>query len=234
MLLQVFVRTVKSNLAFFMAYHLLLAAGLYPLWAYNKVDLFLAINSHHHPLGDHFFYYVTHLGSGMVYCLLVALLSWAYPTRRLFLSLWGMGSFVMMSAVVQFLKRMIFSHQLRPAKMLELTNQLASLHIVDPASVLTHLSFPSGHASTIFAAAYFLSVAGPWRGRTWYSLALLLLAATVAYSRVYLCQHFYTDVYVGAWIGGWTAMALHAWLLAFPGQVDLATKIIPRPWKKYF
>jgi membrane-associated phospholipid phosphatase len=234
MLLQAFMRAVKGNLTFFIAYHLLLVAGLYLLWAYSKVHLFLVINSHHHPLWDHFFSYFTHLGSGFVYCLLVALVSWAYPARRLFLALWGIGSFIVMSGIVQSLKRIFFSHQLRPTKLLGLTNQLASLHIVDPASVLTHLSFPSGHASTIFAAAYFLSMVGPWRGHMWYSLILLLLAITVAYSRIYLCQHFYTDVYVGAWIGGWAAMVVHTCLLAFPWHVSLAAKIIPRPWKKYF
>jgi len=64
-------------------------------------------------------------------------------------------------------------------------------------------SFPSGHAATAFAGAATLSrfLPGRWP-------VLLLLAAAVAFSRVYVGVHFPADVVAGAAIGVATAIAL--------------------------
>ena len=60
----------------------------------------------------------------------------------------------------------------------------------------TH-SFPSGHATTSFACATVLAFAVP-RLR----LPLLLLAAAIAWSRVYVGVHYPLDVLAGALLGG--------------------------------
>jgi len=65
-------------------------------------------------------------------------------------------------------------------------------------------SFPSSHAANAFAVAVLL--ARRWRRGT---PAFLLLAALVAYSRLYLNRHWLSDVLAGALIG-----ALMAWALA--------------------
>jgi undecaprenyl-diphosphatase len=64
----------------------------------------------------------------------------------------------------------------------------------------TH-SFPSGHATTSFACATVLAFAVP-RLR----LPLFLLAAAIAWSRVYVGVHYPLDVVVGALLG--TAIGL--------------------------
>jgi membrane-associated phospholipid phosphatase len=57
-------------------------------------------------------------------------------------------------------------------------------------------SFPSSHAANAFALAVSLTVFRPrWR------IPCLLLAALVAWSRVYLNRHFISDIVVGAAIG---------------------------------
>jgi undecaprenyl-diphosphatase len=64
-------------------------------------------------------------------------------------------------------------------------------------------SFPSGHAATSFAAATILSFAFPKAAP-----AFLVLAAAVAYSRVYVGVHYPLDVIQGAALGALVATAL--------------------------
>jgi undecaprenyl-diphosphatase len=68
-------------------------------------------------------------------------------------------------------------------------------------------SFPSGHAATSFAAATVLTFAFPRLGP-----ALFLLAAAVAFSRVYVGVHYPLDILGGAALGVLVAVALHALL----------------------
>lgn len=143
------------------------------------------------------------------------------PPRKLLI---GLTSFGVMSVIIQFLKRIVFPHHFRPVKVIELAQEAVQLHIVDNVDVLTHLSFPSGHAGTIFTAACFLSLIS-MRERSWYSLSLLFIATLVAYSRIYLCQHFYTDVYAGALIGGWTTLIVYIVLIDFPMPSWLTSRL---------
>jgi undecaprenyl-diphosphatase len=64
-------------------------------------------------------------------------------------------------------------------------------------------SFPSGHAATSFAAATILSFAFPRAAP-----AFLVLAAAIAYSRVYVGVHYPLDVLGGAALGALVAIAL--------------------------
>ena len=64
-------------------------------------------------------------------------------------------------------------------------------------------AFPSGHAATSFAAAIVLSVALPALAP-----ALLILAALVGFSRLYVGVHFPLDVLAGAALGAAVATAL--------------------------
>jgi undecaprenyl-diphosphatase len=76
----------------------------------------------------------------------------------------------------------------------------------DPLIVIPHShSFPSGHTATSFAGASALSLVYP-RGTP----AFFLLAAAIAYSRLYVGVHFPLDVAGGVVIGVVTALLLLA------------------------
>jgi len=73
-------------------------------------------------------------------------------------------------------------------------------------------SFPSGHATSGFAAARLLAPKGPGRA------ALLVLAGLVAYSRIHTRVHHATDVIGGACIGiGFAALVERIAPLAIGG-----------------
>jgi undecaprenyl-diphosphatase len=64
-------------------------------------------------------------------------------------------------------------------------------------------SFPSGHATSSFAGATALTMVEPHLAVLWW-----VLAAAIAYSRIYLGVHYPLDVLAGGGIG-----ALGAWLI---------------------
>ena len=76
----------------------------------------------------------------------------------------------------------------------------------DPLVTIPHShSFPSGHTATSFAGATALSLLYPRA-----TPAFFLLAAAIAYSRLYVGVHFPLDVVGGAVIGAATALLLLA------------------------
>jgi membrane-associated phospholipid phosphatase len=81
-----------------------------------------------------------------------------------------------------------------------------------------HNSFPSGHATTTFSLFCLLSLLAVKRGWGWLWFALALLAA---YSRVYLGQHFFGDIFAGAVIGTSASVAcyllMNRWYGKTPG-----------------
>lgn len=87
-------------------------------------------------------------------------------------------------------------------------------------------SFPSGHATTSFAIAFFALWAMSGSSRSWPALAVLAWALLIGIGRVYGGVHYPTDVVAAAALAG--AVASAAWLL-LQGWVSAGGTPEPQP-----
>lgn len=105
-------------------------------------------------------------------------------------------SFLLSSFLTQFLKHTFFAGMPRPLKYFEGSG--FDLYIVSGIKYNYLNSFPSGHAASAFALFFGLALLVK---NKMIKLLLLILACSVAYSRVYLSQHFFVDITFGSLIG---------------------------------
>lgn len=150
----------------------------------------LWINGNHNVFEDHFFSSITKLGEGWLFIPILTVLLFV----KFKYALMGFSVAALHSLICLITKKILFAHELRPKNLLD--NSL--LHFVPGVDVHGYQSFPSGHTATIFCIAVFLSLL--LQHRLW-SVFLLALALGVAYSRIYLLQHFLIDIAAGACIG---------------------------------
>ena len=84
-------------------------------------------------------------------------------------------------------------------------------------------SFPSGHTGSSFAAATVAVLRLPKK----FALPCLLLAALIAFSRLYIGVHYPTDVLAGAVVGiltGWLCCRAADWQKGREGTVEMGKK----------
>lgn len=188
------------RLALFLSLLLFVITALY-VALYGKTNSFLIINQHHNATLDVLFQYGTYLGDGLIY---IPLLVYCLFFHRALL-IPAVLSIIICLFLTHFLKRVVFPDALRP---ISLEAQQIVLHKIPGLHINRVNSFPSGHTATAFSTA--LVLASVIKKRRWVWL-LPLLPLLVAYSRVYLAQHFVTDVLGGMFIGIVTAV-LSLWL----------------------
>lgn len=162
---------------------------------YGKQDSFVLINGYYHPSLDLFFQYITFLGDGLIY-IPIALYCAVYNRKYLVAVIAGI---IICTILTQFLKNVVFSNELRP---ISLEAKKIIIHKIDGLTIHREHSFPSGHTSTAFSMALLLAAI---MKRKFWCIILPLIAFMVGYSRVYLSQHFVTDVFAGMTIGIVTA-----------------------------
>ena len=157
---------------------------------YGKEDSFLVINNYNSPAFDHVFAYWTYLGDGLIW---VPLFLYVLIFKReFFIAI--LASLIICTFLTHFLKRIVFPEEMRP--LLELGKE--NIRIIDGITVHSKNSFPSGHTSTAFTLA--LLMAFIVKGNFWVYFFFFFFFF-VGYSRIYLAQHFVTDVFAGMVIG---------------------------------
>jgi membrane-associated phospholipid phosphatase len=157
----------------------------------GKNGSFQLINSNHNEYADQFFKYFTHYGDGLmwaplgIYCF--------FYRRKYFIAV--VAGVLISTILAQLLKRVVYPDELRPISYL---SEIFPVHVVDGVTMRKAHSFPSGHTTTAFAMA--LIMAYMVNNKVW-SVIFPLFALLAGYSRVYLAQHFPSDIFAGMCIG---------------------------------
>jgi membrane-associated phospholipid phosphatase len=174
--------------------------------AMGHVELHMAINRWVNPTLNGIFAYGTHLADGLVptaIALVFLFLRWRW---FLMMAVSVTGS----SIFIQLLKHLVFAWVDRPFL---LVGQLPGFNQVPGVELYLHNSFPSGHSTCAFSMCMALAVI---IGRPKGAAAWALLAGLLAFSRVYLSQHFVEDAVTGAALGTISAWATYRWLYVAP------------------
>lgn len=176
---------------FYVPYVAIYTVGIIYFSTIEHGDFVRSLNGAHTLFLDFFFKYMTYFGDGITLAVIAVALLFVNKRYGLILGLIG----VVQALVSLLMKKVIFGKTPRPKNYFE---DFESLHQIAGVRLYGWNSFPSGHTMTAFALATFLSF---FFKNAWWSVLLLLLATLAGLSRVYLLQHFLTDILVGSLVG---------------------------------
>lgn len=182
---------LKNNLSFLIPYFLFLLFGAIIIVVNSKAETHLAFNSFHNSFFDNLNTYTTYLGDGVTAALFILMM--LAVKYRYFLILAFAN--VISALITQFLKHFVFNDVVRPKKFFE---GIQDLYFVPGIENHMFNSFPSGHTTCAFAL--YMSFTLIIKNKV-YKFVFFILGLLTGYSRIYLSQHFFEDVYVGSIIG---------------------------------
>ncbi len=146
------------------------------------------------PFLDKFFSIFTLLGNrGEIWILIFIVLFFNKKTKSV--AIYGFIALVLSALSIEVIIKPIIQ---RPRPFV--ANPLIELLIKEPFGY----SFPSGHATSSFAAAFFL-----YLNKVKYRTVYLLLAILMAFSRLYVYVHYPSDVLVGVLLGMLIALGVN-------------------------
>lgn len=213
----------KSNRIWLGVYLVVFLVCLILILTTGKKEIHVAINGLNHPFFDGFFRFYTEFGAfPLIAAITVITLFFRF---RIALTILASSLFAVM--FTQLGKRVIWPDSPRPKVLFE---GLDSFHFVDGVHLHSAHSFPSGHTSGAFALFIVLAM---YAKKPWLKLVFLLAALLVAYSRMYLSQHFLVDVTAGSFIGVVSALLAYRWMNApaYKGKEGFEKRFrLSRPW----
>lgn len=189
------IKLIKQNKYFYLLIALFLVIGATLLVINSKAEVTIWVNEHHNRFLDFYFYNTNYLGepffSVSVFLIIGILKNWR-------LALKVAACIVCTFVITQFAKQVLFPGELRPTLYFEEFFPQVKLRLLDGVIQLETETFPSGHTSAAFALATFFALYWQNKKLNW---LIALFALSVAYARIYMSQHFITDVYVGMILG---------------------------------
>jgi membrane-associated phospholipid phosphatase len=185
----------EENKIFLIPYFILLSSTLIVISIFSKAEIHIWFNGFHTRLFDKIMPIYTNLGDGTVsFVLLIVLLFIKYR--------WAVASAVSNVLVIistYVLKQIIFNNAPRPRNFFEnIYTGHYHLYLVTGTNPEWMDSFPSGHSTTAFAVFFLIAAVSK---NKFIKAAMLFLAITVGYSRIYMSNHFLQDVVGGSVLG---------------------------------
>jgi undecaprenyl-diphosphatase len=173
------------------------------LEALNQVDQkwLLWLNSHHSPFFDDFFYFVSGKPEWIpLYAIILGAIIWKFKWK----TLWIIGAIIVLITLSDQLANVLKAgvKRFRPCKDPDIGHLV---HIVNNYCRSSY-GFVSGHAANAFALATFISMLFQ---KKWVTIFMIVWAALVAYSRVYLGVHYPGDIICGAVLGALLALLVY-------------------------
>lgn len=193
---------LKKNAAFFIPYLIFLFAGGIVLFLWSKIAIHLYINSYHNPVADFIFRTWTNFGLGIM-IVPVALILAFIRFRYMLISVMGF----LLTVIINDSLKSIF-HASRPMAVFNQLHQ--SIYLVPNVEMYSANSFPSGHSATGFCMFCLLAL---YTKNNFLKTIYFIIALLIAYSRMYLSEHFLRDVYVGSIIGVTCALVTYNWCM---------------------
>lgn len=134
-----------------------------------------------------FFMTITHLGDkGLFWIILSIILMFPKKTRRTGICM----AFALIGSVL--VNNVILKHLIARERPFNTFDDIVCL-IKDAKTTVTDFSFPSGHTGASFCAAVCIFI----REKKRFGIPAMVLAALIAFSRIYICVHYPTDVFAG-------------------------------------
>lgn len=167
----------------------------------GKQAFFLLLNTNAGKFFDQFFRFCTYGGEEWAWIALLLITLFILKRKDAIVLL--IGAVIFSTIIAQGFKNFIFAGEPRPIKAIADTQLI---HTVRGVYVSTINSFPSGHTSSAFSIYLTLCLL---INKKWWLPAGLVLAMLVAYSRIYLAQHFPLDIaggIINAIISVWLSM----------------------------
>lgn len=193
---------LRDNSYFFLGYLFFFILGGILLTQIQTADAIFFFSERRTPSANMFFAFFTKMGEEVLYAIFFISLFFVRVRYALMIPLIG----VVVSLVSYGAKR-FFSHD-RPLMYLENKGLAEQVNFVDGIALYTgQTSFPSGHTMSAFALYGFIAFI--LSGKRMWGLVLFVIALLIGISRIYLVQHFFKDIYAGAFLGVLLAMVFY-------------------------
>lgn len=149
-----------------------------------ELDLIRLIQMMRNPFFDKLFYFITQLGDQLVFIAVAVIIYWTIDKKFAHKFVFAF----MLSAVINTGFKTLFK-RIRPFYYQGIS--------AEPAWLTSGFSFPSGHAQASGVLGYTACYVSKSSGKKWLYLVGIAIMILVPFSRLYLGQHFLSDVIVG-------------------------------------